>query len=159
VFIVQPETVLRWHRRGFRAYWRWKSRPRGGRPRIPSEIRDLIRRMHAENPLWGAPRIHGELLMLGLTVSESTVSNYLAALPRRRPGQGWRTFWRIICARRLLSTSPLSRLSASNFSSSSSCSTWRVVGFYILGLLLTRQPRGLASSWSRHCRGNRMFAT
>jgi transposase InsO family protein len=94
VFIVQPETVLRWHRQGFRAYWRWKSRPRGGRPRIAAEVRELIARMHRENPLWGAPRIHGELLMLGIQVSESTVSNYLSTLPRRRPTQGWRTFLR-----------------------------------------------------------------
>jgi hypothetical protein len=65
IIIVQPETVIRWHRRGFRAYWRWKSRHVGGRPRIDSEIRALIRRMSRENPLWGAPRIHGELLMLG----------------------------------------------------------------------------------------------
>jgi hypothetical protein len=65
IIIVQPETVLRWHRRGFRAYWRWKSRHVGGRPRTDSEIRALIRRMNRENPLWGAPRIHGELLMLG----------------------------------------------------------------------------------------------
>jgi transposase InsO family protein len=94
LFIVQPETVLRWHRSGFRSYWRWKSRPRGGRPRIPPEVRELIARMHRENQLWGAPRIHGELLMLGIQVSESTVSNYLSTLPRRRPTQGWRTFLR-----------------------------------------------------------------
>ena len=94
VFIVQPDTVLRWHRQGFRAYWRWKSGPRGGRPRIPTDVRELIARVHRENPLWGAPRIHGELLMLGIQVSESTVSNYLSTLPRRRPTQGWRTFLR-----------------------------------------------------------------
>jgi hypothetical protein len=72
IIIVQPETVLRWHRRGFRAYWRWKSRHVGGRPRIDCEMRALIRRMSRENPLWGAPRIHGELLMLGIEVAEST---------------------------------------------------------------------------------------
>jgi len=94
VCIVQPATVLRWHRLGFRAYWRWKSRPRGGRPRIPLEVRELIARLRRENPLWGAPRIHGELLMLGIQVSEATVSNYLSTLPRRRPSQGWRTFLR-----------------------------------------------------------------
>jgi len=71
IIIVQPETVIRWHRRGFRAYWRWKSRHVGGRPRIDSDIRALIRRMSRENPLWGAPRIHGELLMLGIEVAES----------------------------------------------------------------------------------------
>jgi len=70
IIIVKPETLLRWHRRGFRAYWRWKSWRRGGRPRIAQEARELIRRMSRENPLWGAPRIHGELLMLGIEVSE-----------------------------------------------------------------------------------------
>src|ERR1700737_2925550 len=64
--IIQPETLVRWHRAGFRCYWRWKSRPRGGRPQIDTEMRVLIRRMSVENPLWGAPRIHGELLKLGL---------------------------------------------------------------------------------------------
>jgi hypothetical protein len=70
ITVVKPETVIRWHRRGFGAYWRWKSRQRGGRPRIDREIRDLIRRMSKENPLWGAPRIHGELLMLRIEVAE-----------------------------------------------------------------------------------------
>ena len=80
LIIVQPETVLKWHRQGFRAYWRRKSGPGGGRPRIDSEVRRLIARMHHENPLWGAPRIHGELLMLGLKVAESTESAYLQCL-------------------------------------------------------------------------------
>jgi hypothetical protein len=75
IIIVQPRTLIRWHRRGFRAYWRWKSRHVGGRPRIDCEIRTLIRRMSRENPLWGAPRIHGELLMLGIDVAESTVGS------------------------------------------------------------------------------------
>jgi transposase InsO family protein len=91
--IVRPETVLRWHREGFRTYWRRKSRPRGGRPRIDHETRELIARLHRENPLWGAPRIHGELLMLGIDVSESTVSTYLSKAPRP-PSQTWRTFVR-----------------------------------------------------------------
>ena len=88
--IVQPETVVRWHRQGFRYYWRWKSRRRG-RPRIDPEIRHLIRRMCRANPLWGAPRIHGELLKLGIDVSEAAVSKYMI---RRRgpPSQTWRTF-------------------------------------------------------------------
>src|SRR6202049_5070625 len=77
IIIVQPETVIRWHRRGFRANWHWKSGHLGGRPRIDSEIRALIRRMNRENPLWGAPRIHGELLMLGIEVAESTVGRYM----------------------------------------------------------------------------------
>jgi hypothetical protein len=93
IIIVQPETVIRWHRRGFRAYWHWKSRHVGGRPRIDSEIRALIRRMSRENPLWGAPRIHGEMLMLGLEVAESTVSRYMVRR-RRPPSQGWKTFLR-----------------------------------------------------------------
>src|SRR6266446_8651853 len=70
VMIVQPETVIRWHRTGFRLYWRWKSRGRGGRPRIPGEIRRLIREMSLANRLWGAPRIHGELLKLGIEVAQ-----------------------------------------------------------------------------------------
>ena len=90
IIIVQPETVIRWHRR---AYWRWKSRHVGGRPRIDSEIRALIRRMSRENPLWGAPRIHGELLMLGIEVAESTVGRYMVRR-RRPPSQGWKTFLR-----------------------------------------------------------------
>ena len=93
IIIVQPETVIRWHRRGFRAYWHWKSRHVGGRPRIDSEIRALIRRMSRENPLWGAPRIHGELLMLGIEVAESTVGRYMVRR-RRPPSQGWKTFLR-----------------------------------------------------------------
>jgi len=90
IVIVQPETVIRWHRRGFRAYWHWKS-GHVGRPRIDSEIRTLIRRMSRENPLWGAPRIHGELLMLGIEVAESTVGRYMVR-HRRPPSQGWKTF-------------------------------------------------------------------
>jgi transposase InsO family protein len=92
VVIVKPETVLRWHRGGFRAYWRWKSW-RSGRPRIDRELRELIRRMSRENPLWGAPRIHGELLMLGIDVSESTVGRYMIRSGRPR-SQGWKTFLR-----------------------------------------------------------------
>ena len=77
VQVVQPETVLRWHRAGFKMFWRWKSRHRAGRPRIDRGLRDLIRRMSRENPLWGASRIHGELLMLGFEVAQSTVSKYM----------------------------------------------------------------------------------
>jgi Integrase core domain len=93
IIIVKPETLLRWHRRGFRAYWRWKSWRRGGRPRIDRELRALIRRMSWENPTWGAPRIHGELLMLGIDVSESTVGRYIIKTGRPR-SQGWKTFLR-----------------------------------------------------------------
>src|ERR1700681_4788759 len=95
LIIVQQETVLRWRREGWSALWRYRARGRwrGGRPRISSEVRHLIVRMARENFLWGAPRIHGELLMLGFSVSQATVSRYLA--PRsRRPGQSWRTFLR-----------------------------------------------------------------
>ena len=95
LIIVQPETVLRWRREGWSALWRYRAqgRGRGGRPRVSSEVRHLIVRMARENFLWGAPRIHGELLMLGFSVSQATVSRYL---PRRsrRPGPSWRTFLR-----------------------------------------------------------------
>jgi len=89
--IIGPETLVRWHRAGFRRYWRWKSHRRGGRPQIDPELRELIRRMSVENPLWGAPRIHGELLKLGVEVAQSSVAKYM--LKRGRPpGQEWRTF-------------------------------------------------------------------
>ena len=91
--VVKPETVLRWHRAGFKAYWRWKSRRRAGRPRIDRGLRDLIRRVSRENPLWGASRIHGELLMLGFEAAQSTVSKYMLR-GRRPPSQSWRTFLR-----------------------------------------------------------------
>ncbi len=93
VQVVQPETILRWHRAGFRAFWRWKSRNRAGRPRIDRDLRDLIQRISRENPLWGAPRIHGELLMLGFEVAQSTVSKYMAR-PSKPPSQSWKTFLR-----------------------------------------------------------------
>jgi transposase InsO family protein len=93
VQIVKPDTILRWHRMGFRAYWRWKSRRRAGRPKIDRDLRDLIRRMCLENPLWGASRIHGELLMLGFKVAQSTVSKYMVR-GRKPPSQNWATFLR-----------------------------------------------------------------
>ena len=90
--IVKPETVIGWHRKGFRRFWTRKSR-RGkpGRPPVSSEVRGLIRRMSRENPLWGAPRIHGELRMLGFDVSEAAVSKYMPRHPKP-PSQTWRTF-------------------------------------------------------------------
>ena len=91
--VVQPETILRWHRAGFKAFWRWKSRNRAGRPKIDRGLRDLIQRMSRENPLWGASRIHGELLMLGFEVAQSTVSKYMAR-PPKPPSQTWKTFLR-----------------------------------------------------------------
>jgi transposase InsO family protein len=91
ITIVQPETIIRWHRTGFRLYWRWKSRSRGGRPKVPLEIRRLIREMSLANRLWGAPRIHGELLKLGIEVAQSTVAKYMAKSGRGR-SQTWKTF-------------------------------------------------------------------
>lgn len=91
VVIVRPETVIAWHRRAFRLFWTWKSRRRLGRPCVPPEVRALIRTMSRANPLWGAPRIHGELVKLGIDVSQTTVAKYLLR-PRRPPSQSWRTF-------------------------------------------------------------------
>jgi len=93
VTIVQPETLVRWHRAGFRRYWRWKSNSRGGRPPIENELRALIRQMSTENRLWGAPRIHGELLKLGFSVTQSSVAKYMVKR-RGPPSQGWKTFLR-----------------------------------------------------------------
>src|SRR6202041_1317777 len=91
--IVRPATVIRWHRAGFRLYWHWKSRRRCGRPTVPLEIRRLIREMSIANPLWGAPRIHGELVKLGIEIGQTSVAKYMA---RRRgpPSLGWKTFLR-----------------------------------------------------------------
>jgi hypothetical protein len=83
LLIVKPETVVRWHRAGFRLFWRWRSRPSGGRPKISAEVRTLIRRMAMENPSWGAPMIHGELLKIGFEIAERTVARYLRRAPRR----------------------------------------------------------------------------
>jgi hypothetical protein len=83
LLVVKPETVVGWHRAGFRLYWRWKSRTRGGRPRITEEVRVLIRRLARENSDWGAPKIHGELLKLGFVLSERTVARYLRRIQRR----------------------------------------------------------------------------
>jgi putative transposase len=88
--VVQPDTVVRWHRQGFRYYWRWKSR-RAGRPKMDTEVIQLIRRMCRANPLWGAPRIHGELLKLGIEIAETTVAKYMIKR-RGPPPQAWRTF-------------------------------------------------------------------
>src|SRR5665213_1926216 len=89
--IVKPETVIKWHPAGFKSYWRWKSRRRGGRPVVPREVRRLICEMSVANPLWGAPRIHGELLKLGIDIGQTSVAKYMV---RRRgpPSQGWKTF-------------------------------------------------------------------
>jgi hypothetical protein len=89
--IIRPETLVRWHRAGFRCYWRWKSRLWGGRPQIDPEVRVLIQRMSMENPLWGAPRVHGELLKLGFDVAQSSVAKYMVKR-RGPPCQGRGTF-------------------------------------------------------------------
>ncbi len=89
--IVQPDTVVRWHRAGWRTYWRWKSKPGPGRPKVTAEVRALIRRMSQENLLWGAPRIHGELLKLGYDICETTIAKYMARYPGPS-AQTWRTF-------------------------------------------------------------------
>ena len=91
LMLVKPETVIGWHRKGFRLYWSWKSRHRIGRPGIPKDIRRLIREMSATNVLWGAPRLHAELLKLGIDVSQATVAKYMVK-HRKPPSQTWRTF-------------------------------------------------------------------
>src|SRR5712691_2221951 len=89
IVLVKPATVVQWHRQGFRLFWRWRSR--AGRPSVDRETRDLVRQMNAANPLWGAPRIHGELLKLGIEISQATVAKYMV---RRRgtPSPTWRSF-------------------------------------------------------------------
>jgi putative transposase len=91
LLIVKPETVIGWHRKGFRLYWSWKSKHCPGRTEVSAEVRDLIRDMSMANPLWGAPRIHGELLKLGIDLSETTVAKYIVR-QRRPPSQSWRAF-------------------------------------------------------------------
>ena len=93
LLVVKPQTVIGWHRKGFKLYWTWKSRKRTGRPRIDPEIRTLIRRIVRENPTWGAPRIHRDLLKLGFELGEATVSRYMP-LRRKPPSQTWRAFLR-----------------------------------------------------------------
>jgi hypothetical protein len=90
---VKPETVIAWHRRGFRLWWTWKSRRCLGRPTVPADIRTLIRTMAEANPRWGAPRMHGELLKLGIDVCQATVAKYMGR-PRQTSSQTWRTFLR-----------------------------------------------------------------
>src|SRR5262245_7124937 len=93
LLIVKPETVIGWHRAGFRLFWRWRSRPRGGRPKLTHEIRGLIQRLAQENPAWGAPKIHGELQKLGFEISERTVARYLRRVQRGGdPAKNWLTF-------------------------------------------------------------------
>jgi hypothetical protein len=91
LLIAKPETVIRWHRQGFRLYWRWKSRSEPGRPKIPQAQIDLIGQMANDNPLWGAPLIHGEMLKLGFDISESTVLRYMPKKAPRTTRQRWKT--------------------------------------------------------------------
>jgi putative transposase len=93
LLMVKPETVIRWHRQGFRLYWRWKSRHGDGRPAVSPEVRNLIRQMSHANPRWGAPRIHGELLKIGIEVCQATVAKYMVR-HRKPPSQTWQTFLR-----------------------------------------------------------------
>src|ERR1700716_77525 len=90
--VLKPDTVIKWHRAGFRSYWRWKSRRRGGRPTVAPEIRKLIREMSIANPLWGAPRIHGELLKLGIDIGETSVAITWPSEETRHPKAGGRSF-------------------------------------------------------------------
>src|SRR6267142_437481 len=157
--IIRPETLVRWHRAGFCCYWRWKSRPLGGRPQIDTELRGLIRRMSMENPLWGAPRIHGELLKLGFEVAQSSVAKYMVKR-RAPPSQGWRTFLRNHALRTLppwtcslfqLSVSTCSMPSSSSGSTAetSSGSTSRQI----------RRQNGLHVKSRRHFPGMRLRTT
>ena len=92
IFIVKPETVIKWHRSAFKFYWRWKSKSKGGRPKVTREVINLIKQIANENPSWGAPRIHGELKKLGFNLSESTVQRYMPKKGKRNNGQNWKTF-------------------------------------------------------------------
>jgi putative transposase len=94
LLIVRPETVLRWHRKGWRLYWTWRSRGRIGRPRLPAEVKDLIAQISRDNRLWGTERIRGELLKLGLVVSNRSIRRYRWRKPRPEGSQAWRTFLR-----------------------------------------------------------------
>jgi transposase InsO family protein len=92
LLVFRPETVIRWHRQSFRLFWKWKSRSEAGRPKIPQAQIDLIGQMANDNPLWGAPRIHGEMLKLGFDISESTVLRYMPKKAPRTTKQRWKTF-------------------------------------------------------------------
>jgi hypothetical protein len=92
MFIVNPDTVIKWHRTAFKFYWRWKSRLKGGRPKVSMEVINMIKQMANENSDWGAPRIHGELMKLGFNICESTVQRYVPKKGRRNTGQNWMTF-------------------------------------------------------------------
>jgi hypothetical protein len=158
--IVKPETVIAWHRQGFRLWWTWKSRRRLGRPTVPADVRALIRTMSQANPRWGAPRIHGELLKLGLDVCETTVAKYMTR-PRQPPSQTWRTFLRPNCGGRFLHATP----SGSSGAKTSSESTRRTsphlrnrLVFRELMFIVKQNERlqsesGYFLSWAGRCYG------
>jgi hypothetical protein len=157
MLIIRPQTLVRWHRAGFRGYWRWKSRSQGGRPPISTELRALIRQMSLENPLWGAPRIHGELLKLGFAVSQSTVGKYVAR-KSGPPGQSWSTFVRNHApqiAARICSLYPPSDLSCSM-----PLSLFGRHGETLCGSMSRpiRRRNGLRSRSSKHSPGTRCHA-
>src|SRR5262245_30511609 len=92
LIIVMPETVIGWHRQGFRWYWTWKVRHgKAGRPQVPKQTRDLIRTMSRDNPIWGAPRIHSEPMKLDIKISQASIAKYMVRSPKP-PSQTWRTF-------------------------------------------------------------------
>ena len=125
--VFKPETLVRWHRSGFRLYWRWKSRRRVGRPAVAADIRDLIRTISRDNPLWGAPRIHGELLKLGIDVAQSTVAKYMSR--RRGPrSPGWQAFLRNHTAHIAGVDLFVVRRSGSNYSTGWSSCVWTDAG-------------------------------
>jgi len=142
VTIIRPETLVRWHRAGFRCYWRWKSRARAGRPQIETDLRALIKQMSIENPLWGAPRIHGELLKLGFDVARSSVAKYMVSEAAHRVRDGAR-----FCAttRRTLPlwTCSLSRPSASVCCMPSLSFVWTVESLSGSMSQQTRRQNGL----------------
>ena len=159
LILVKPETVIAWHRRGFRCYWRWKSRTRPpGRPPLSQEVVSLIETMHQANPTWGAPRIHGELLKLEIQLAESTVSKYLPPRPKRPPAQGWRTFLR----------NHLSEMMAIDFAVVPTVRGQLLFVFVVLSLArrrvlhvnVTAHPTAAwtAQQMSRRCRGRRPLA-
>ena len=125
--IVKPETVVAWHRQGFRLFWTWKSRRRGGRPTVPADVRALIRTMSRRNALWGAPRIHGELLELGVDVSQAAVAEYMvrrSGPPSRRGAHSWRT----TSSTSRLRTSSSCRRQRVGYCSCAGCRTFRADG-------------------------------
>src|SRR6202043_4028388 len=150
--IVKPDTIVGWHRAGFRLYWRWKSRRRGGRPKVPLEIRRLIREMSIANALWGAPRIHGELLKLGIEIGQTSVAKYMAT--RRGPAsQGWKTFLN----NHADGIAAMDLRRPNDFASfcRMACSSWGMAGgrFYGLASQRIRPQNGLQTRSRRHAGG------